>query len=780
MPDLTEVIDALPGFVWTALPDGNVDFLNQWWCEYTGLSRDEGLGRGWQTAIHPEDLPRFAFGGSGPLEIEARFRRADGEYRWFRICINPIRDEAGQVVKWCGVNTDIEDRKRAEEALGRRELDFRLIVDSIPAPVAVTTAAGEVEGVNQPTLEYFGKTLEELKGWATANDIVHPDDLSHTIAMQREAHETGRAYNVESRHRRADSIYRWFNVLGLPLRNEDGRILRWFHLLVDIDDRKRAELLLEGEKRLLEVVAGGHSQSRILEELCRFVESTADGCYCSVVLVDPTGTHLEHGAAPSLPASFITSIIGRPVNVDSGPCAMASYLNEQVIAPDLTSETRWMAYQWCPMALAHGLRACWSTPITSAADKVLGAFALYYDQPRTPTSLHQALIEQYTHIARIAVERAQTDGALKRSEALLGEGERLSLTGTFWWRVPTGEIRWSEQVYRIFEIDRSVPVTLDLIATRLHPEDIQVFQQVIERARDDARDFAHEIRLLMPGGAIKHLHVVAHSTRDHDAVLEYIGAVHDVTERRLSEEALGKVRSELAHVARVSSLGTLTASIAHEVNQPLAGIVTNASTCLRMLDAQPPDVEGARVTARRTIRDANRASEVVTRLRALFSKNGATIESVDLNEATREVIALLRSELQRKGVILRPELADDLPRVSGDRVQLQQVILNLLLNASDAMTSVEDRPRQAVIRTERDEGDGVRITVRDAGEGFQRQLSEKLFDPFFTTKSDGMGIGLAVSRSIIESHHGRIWATPNDGPGATFAFSIPDSSRRAT
>jgi len=186
------------------------------------------------------------------------------------------------------------------------------------------------------------------------------------------------------------------------------------------------------------------------------------------------------------------------------------------------------------------------------------------------------------------------------------------------------------------------------------------------------------------------------------------------------------------------------------------------------------------VTARRTIRDANRASEVVTRLRALFSKNGATIESVDLNEATREVIALLRSELQRKGVILRPELADDLPRVSGDRVQLQQVILNLLLNASDAMTSVEDRPRQAVIRTERDEGDGVRITVRDAGEGFQRQLSEKLFDPFFTTKSDGMGIGLAVSRSIIESHHGRIWATPNDGPGATFAFSIPDSSRRAT
>src|SRR5262249_42622881 len=214
------------------------------------------------------------------------------------------------------------------------------------------------------------------------------------------------------------------------------------------------------------------------------------------------GTHLEHGAAPSLPASFITSIIGRPVNVDSGPCAMASYLNEQVIAADLTTEKRWMAYQWCPMALAHGLRACWSTPIASASGKVLGAFALYYDEPRTPTALHQALIEQYTHIARIAVERSQTDAALKRSETLLGEGERLSLTGTFWWRVPTGEIRWSDQVYRIFEIDRNVPVTLDLIATRLHPDDIQAFQQVVEGARTDATDFEYEVRLLMPGGAI--------------------------------------------------------------------------------------------------------------------------------------------------------------------------------------------------------------------------------------------------------------------------------------
>ena len=277
----------------------------------------------------------------------------------------------------------------------------------------------------------------------------------------------------------------------------------------------------------------------------------------------------------------------------------------------------------------------------------------------------------------------------------------------------------------------------------------------------------------MPDHSVKYLHVVAHGTRDQDGQLEYIGAVQDVTERRLSEEALGKVRSELAHVARVTSLGALTASIAHEVNQPLSGIITNASTCLRMLAADPPNVDGARETARRTIRDGNRASEVITRLRALFGKKDATNESVDLNEATREVIALSLSELQRSRVILRPELADDLPPVTGDRVQLQQVILNLLLNASDAMSGVDDRPRQLVIRTERDEDDRVRLSVQDAGVGFEPQDEDRLFDAFYTTKSGGMGIGLSVSRSIIESHHGRLWAAPNDGPGATFSFSIP-------
>jgi PAS domain S-box-containing protein len=385
----------------------------------------------------------------------------------------------------------------------------------------------------------------------------------------------------------------------------------------------------------------------------------------------------------------------------------------------------------------------------------------------------------FTGYLRDITERNRARQELRRSEAFLAEAQHLSRIGSFSWRVATDEIIWSEQLYRIFQIDRDEKVTFELIGSRIHPEDLSGFQEHIERSRREQSDVELEFRLQMPDRTVKYVHVAAHIRGDHGQP-EYIGAVQDVTERRLSEQALSKARSELSQVARVTSLGVLTASIAHEVNQPLSGIVTNASTCLRMLAADPPNVEGARETARRTIRDGNRASEVITRLRALYGKKAPTIESVDLNEATREVLALSLSELQRNRVILQLELADGLPLVAGDRVQLQQVIMNLLRNASDAMSAVEDRSRQLSIRTEEDEDGHVRLAVKDAGVGFAAQAADRLFESFYTTKNDGMGIGLSVSRSIIESHHGRLWATPNNGPGATFSFFIPRESKSAT
>jgi PAS domain S-box-containing protein len=645
-----------------------------------------------------------------------------------------------------------------------------LIIDSVPGLVAILNPAGDVEAVNDQVLEYCGEPLEAMRHWGT-NGIVHAEDVPRIAPVFANAIASGVPYDFDARIRRFDAIYRWFRVRGRPLRESSGNIARWYVLLTDIDDRKHAEVILAGEKRLLEMVANGESMPGVLEGICRFVESTAGECHCSVVLVDPSGLRLEHGAAPSLPDSFIQSIIGRPIAVDAGPCGMAACLNEQVIAGDLTTETRWAS--WCSVALAHGLQACWSTPIPSTAGKVLGTFAIYYNEPRTPTMLQQSLIEQVTHVASIAIERTQEAETLKRSEALLARVQQVSATGGFYWWPMTGEVYWSEQVYRIFELDPATPLTTGLRQSRIHPDDLHAHQKSVELAMRDGRDFEYEVRLLMPDGSVKYVHSLVHATRDAEGSLLYVGAVQDVTPRRLSEIALSKVRSELAHVARVTTLGALTASIAHEVNQPLSGIITNASTCLRMLGADPPNVDGARETARRTIRDGNRAAEVIAKLRALYSRRDTTLESVDLNEAASEVLALLRNDLHTNLVVLRTEFAEGLPHVRGDRVQLQQVVLNLLRNASDAMSTVDDRTRDLQITTELGHEGGVRLSVRDAGIGFEPDAAEKLFDAFYTTKPDGMGMGLSVSRSIIERHHGRLWGAANEDHGATFVFSLP-------
>jgi signal transduction histidine kinase len=561
-------------------------------------------------------------------------------------------------------------------------------------------------------------------------------------------------------------------TLELAQANEDLRR--------EIAERTRAKTQLAGENELLQMVASGRVLAEVLAALCLFVEDTAGDCICGAYLIDWSIPAFLGGTAPSLPASFTASIDGLPVRPELCLCGMAAVEKRQVISADLESDPLWLDTAYRKLLLRHGLRSVWSTPILALSGRVLGTFAIYHRRPATPSPAAQELIAQVTHIASITIERAQDEAALKRSEAFLAQGQHLSSTGTFSWRLDTDDIRFSEEANRIFEFDADSRVSLEQIADRVHPEDIQLLSETVEFARRTGGDVDYEIRLRLADASVKYLRNIAHGSRDENGRMEYIGAIQDVTARRLSEQALERARSELAHVARVATLGALTASIAHEVNQPLSGIITNAGTCLRMLNTNPPDVDGARETARRTIRDGNRASDVITRLRSLFSKKEFIQEPLDLNEATREVIALSLSELQRNRVIVHSELADDLPPITGDRVQLQQVLLNLVRNASDAMVGVEDRPRQLLIRTESEGSDHVRVTVRDAGVGIERRGMDKLFDAFYTTKSDGMGIGLSVSRSIIERHGGRLWVEPNDGPGATFAFSIPRDPERTT
>ena len=708
---LSSVIDVLPGLVWTALPDGRVDFVNRAWREYAGLSLEAARDEGWQAIIHPEDLAQFQQGWrdtvarTDPCELTARLRRADGQYLRFVLSAQPVVNAAGEVLKWSGLNRCIDDRMAADE------LDIRRIADSISGSVVVMTPTGELEYSNRQAVAYRGISLAEQRNWKTASSTIHPDDLPSTIAAWTHSVQAEEPFDAQYRIRRADGVYRWFHVRGLPVRDERGHITRWFILDMDIHDRKLDEQLLAGEKRLLAMMAGGATLASMLQEICRLAESMLEGSRCNITLAEPRQ----------------------------------------------------------PPPAGHEDKT-WSVPITSGNSTVVGVLSVLH--PHSPEPAQHALLARFAYLAHSVIEGARWETALRQSEATLNKAQRLSQTGTFSWRVPADEVICSEEIYRICEFEPNSAPTFEAIRARAHPDDMLACDEVFQLSRH-GRDFEHEYRLLMPDGRVKHVRLVAHATPDEQGALEYIVVLQDITQWRLSEEALGKVRSELAHVARVASLGALTASIAHEVNQPLAGIITNANTCLRMLGAEPPNVDGARETARRTIRDGNRAADVIQRLRALFSKQALATERVDLNEAAREVIAMLLGELQRHSVILQPEFAGALPSVKGDRVQLQQVVLNLIVNACDAMQAVSDRPHQLTVRSELDELGRVQLSVRDNGPGFAEQDRDRLFHAFYTTKSTGMGVGLSVSRSIIESHGGQLWAVANDGPGASFCFALP-------
>ncbi len=377
-----------------------------------------------------------------------------------------------------------------------------------------------------------------------------------------------------------------------------------------------------------------------------------------------------------------------------------------------------------------------------------------------------------------SVDRRFAEQKLQRSEAYLEEAQRLSHTGSFGWRPATGEILWSDETFRIFQFDRATIPTVELILQRIHPEDAGLVQQITERASRDGKDFDYECRLAMPDGSIRSVQVVAHVVRAASGRngIEFVGALTDITERKHAEEALRQAQADLAHVSRVTTMGELTASLAHEVNQPITAAVTDANACLRWLTRDSPDVEEARAAAARIVKDAMRAADIVSRIRLLFKKSTPPRELVDLNEVIREMVVLLRGEATRYSVSIRTELAPDPPLVMGDRVQLQQVMMNLMMNGTDAMKTV-DGTRELAITSQPADQEECLVSVSDTGVGLPAQQADQIFNAFFTTKPHGTGMGLSISRSIVESHGGRLWAGSNSPRGASFYFTLPSKAQ---
>jgi predicted ATPase/signal transduction histidine kinase len=406
--------------------------------------------------------------------------------------------------------------------------------------------------------------------------------------------------------------------------------------------------------------------------------------------------------------------------------------------------------------------------------KLVGALYLENNlAPRVFTSAKLAVLKLLASQAAISLENVQLYDELRRSEAYLSEAQRLSHTGTFAWRPSSGEIYWTEETFRIFEYDRSITPTLDLLQHRIHPDDVAAFRRVAELASEDGRDFAHAYRLRMPDERVKHVYVVARAFRDEAAEVDFVGAVMDVSAIRLAERELHKIRTDLAHVTRVTSLGELTASIAHEVNQPLGAVMFNAEAALSWLDGDSPNIMEARTALQRIIRDGTRAGEVIRRVRGLAKRADTKMVPLNLNDVLSEALAFVQHELSSYRVALRMEHASTPSVILADKVQLQQVILNLVMNGIEAMQPITDRPRELVIRSEQDEAQQVRVTVSDCGVGFSADSTDRLFNTFFTTKSSGMGMGLSICRSIIELHGGHIWAVPNVPYGATLHFTLP-------
>jgi PAS domain S-box-containing protein len=442
---------------------------------------------------------------------------------------------------------EVIERRRAEEAVHRSETRLRDLVETMPAMAFVSRPDGSSEFASRRWLEFSGLSPEQTrgKGWEAA---LHPDDARQHLARWRGSHLTGEPFESEARHRDAGGNYRWLLVRAVPLKDDQGAVLKWYGAVTDIEERKRAEGLLAGEKRILEMVAKDESLSLILESLCRLVEEQAPGVLASILLLN--GNRLRHGGAPSLPKAYTEAIDGAVIGPSVGSCGTAAYTAKQVIVEDIASDPLWTDFR--ELALAHSLRACWSTPVCSSQGEVIATFAMYYREPRMPTEADQQIIEQITHLARIAIERKLTQDKLRQSEAYLTEAQTLSQTGSFAWsRRFKAATYWSDENFRIWGLDRDkgLPDQKTVLA-RIHPDDRQRVLEQEDNSVPEKADNLTYFRIVLPDGTLKHIESTGHTVFGVDGqILELVGTHVDVTGRKRAEALLTGEKQLLEMIA---------------------------------------------------------------------------------------------------------------------------------------------------------------------------------------------------------------------------------------
>jgi PAS domain S-box-containing protein len=542
--------------------------------------------------------------------------------------------------------------------------------------------------------------------------------------------------------------------------------------LTDIEDHKR-EALRVGEKRLLEMIATGGALEDILIALSLMIEEQRSGTLASVLLLNPDGVHLDFVAGPSLPDEWRQQMAKLPIGPCAGSCGTAAFRGSPVIVSDIKTDPLWEVPEHRASALKHGLRASWSNPVLSSKGKVLGTFCMYYREPRSPSSQDLELIGFATHFVRIAIERDRAEEALRRNEQRLRDVID-TIPIITWSMLPNGANDFTSRYWLEYTGVSTEDSLGDGWRTAFHPADIAEHVEKWAASLATGKPFENEARVQRVDGEYRWFLHRGVPLRDvNGTILKWYGTAIDIEDRKRAEEErlrLRQLEGDLAHLNRVSMMGELAASLAHDIKQPLTGAVMSADACVRWLRRDPPDMTEAYEAASRIVSNVTRAAEIIDRVQALFKRGAPERELVDVNDIAREMIALLRHTANRNSISIRTELDAGLPATAADRVQLQQVLMNLMLNGIEAM---KDAGGELILTSNRSEEGHILISVSDSGIGLPAHEAERIYEAFFTTKPQGTGMGLSISRRIIESHGGRLWASNNTGRGTTFQFSLP-------
>ena len=619
-----------------------------------------------------------------------------------------------------------------------QEKRLREAVETIPALTFTTSSDGSNTFVNKRWTEYTGLSVEQTSGagWQRA---IHPEDLVRHSEKWRISVATGEVFEDEARFRRAaDGEYRWFLVRGVSLRDQHGKIVRWYGTLTDIEDRKRAEETLQRSQFYI-------SEGQRVAHMGSWAFNAAGFEYWSSELFRIYG--LDPGGKPPTVEEYLALV--HPEDRAFMKQGIAKMLDDhhafdftkRIVRPD--GEIRHVR--------------CVGVPVTQG-----GTF------------------QGFLGTGMDVTEQERLTEELRRSESHLAEAQKLTHTGSWAWHLPDrNAVEVSEEWYRIYGFDPAEGApTLEKFLERVHPEDRLKWSRITERAIVEKADYDQEFRILLPNGKVKWIRTVGHPVLSNTGDLEqFVGSSTDITELKSAEQEREKLRqleADLAHTNRVSTLGEMAASLAHEIKQPIAAAITSANSCIEWLAHEPPNLDRARAAAARIDKYGNRAAEIIDRIRSFYKKSPPQRELVDVNGIIHEMLTLLEGEAFRFSVAMRTELAAELPKIRVDRVQLQQVFMNLMLNAIEAM---KDSGGELTVKSQLQDGQ-LQFSVSDTGVGLPMEKMDQIFSAFFTTKPQGSGMGLAISRSIVESHGGRLWASANDGTRCNLSFHLTDPGHR--